>query len=90
MLTVVCLFVRIFYWPGARFDNALLLQSVIMVGMQVLLLKIGLDNRPAPSARGGDGSQPFSGVSGRRGGVLDALSDFERPYNFWQWRSPKP
>lgn len=61
-----------------------------MVAMQVILLKIGLDNRPPPATKGGDGL-PFSGIQpGPQGGVLDSLSNFQRPYNFWQWRSPKP
>lgn len=72
---------RIFYWPHAQFDTSLLIQSVFMVTMQLALLKIGLDHRPPPSTRGGDGSVPFSGATS---------NTVQRPYNFWQWRSPKP
>lgn len=72
---------RIFYWPGARFDASLLIQSLIMVGMQVALLKIALDHRPAPSNKGGEAGLPFAPPEG----VFT-----QRPYNFWQWRSPKP
>lgn len=72
---------RIFYWPGARFDSSLLIQSLIMVGMQIALLKIALDHRPAPSNKGGEAGLPFAAPEG-----LFA----QRPYNFWQWRSPKP
>lgn len=72
---------RIFYWPGARFDSSLLLQSLIMVGMQLALLKIALDHRPPPSNKGGEAGLPFAAPEGLF---------TQRPYNFWQWRSPKP
>lgn len=77
-LTQACPF-RIFYYPGAKYDNALLAQSFVMVAMQVVLLKIALDHRPAPYSRGGDAAVPFARVNESR-----------RPFDFWQWRSPKP
>ncbi|CAK7213082.1 hypothetical protein SCUCBS95973_001680 [Sporothrix curviconia] len=89
LIMLVASFLRIFYYPGAHFDKALLVQSVLMVVVQLVLLKIALDNRPPPSAKGGEAAVPFSGVahsSGSGGGGLFAT----RPYNFWQWRSPKP
>ena len=55
-----------------------------MIAVQVILLKIALDHRPPPSSKGGEAADPFAGASD--GGLLDA----QRPYNFWQWRSPKP
>ncbi len=75
---------RIFYYPGARFDVALLVQALVMVVVQVVLLKVALDNRPAPSSKGGDAAVPFSRV--HEGGLFESA----RPYNFWQWKSPKP
>lgn len=69
---------RISYWPGARFDTSLLIQSLIMVVMQLVLLKIALDHRPSLSSKSGD--MPFQGLK----------ENFRRPWNFWQWRSPKP
>ncbi|KOS19764.1 putative membrane protein [Escovopsis weberi] len=83
LIMLIASLFRIFYWPGARFDTSLLLQSLIMVGMQLVLLKIALDHRPAPSNKGGDAGAPFSGQGE---GVFSA----PRPYSFWQWRSPKP
>jgi hypothetical protein len=74
---------RIFYYPGSRFDTALLLQSFVMIAIQLVLLKTALDHRPPPSSKGGDGANPFAGA-------LDGPWDKARPYNFWQWRSPKP
>lgn len=50
-----------------------------MVVMQSILLKIGLDHRPAPYSKGGEAAVPFARVH-----------ETQRPFNFWQWRSPKP
>ena len=71
---------RVFYYPGAKFDTSLLIQSFIMIGIQTVLLKVALDHRPGPSSKGGEMATPFAG--GEFG--------VQRPYNFWQWRSPKP
>jgi solute carrier family 66, member 2 len=76
-------FDRIFYWPGARFDTSLLVQAFLMIFMQVIILKIALDHRPSPSSKGGEASTPFAGAH-------DGAWTVQRPYNFWQWRSPKP
>jgi solute carrier family 66, member 2 len=76
---------RIFYYPGARFDTALLIQAFIMIGVQLVLLKVALDTRPPPSSKGGEAALPFAAA-----GAQDGLWGMERPYNFWQWRSPKP
>lgn len=61
---------------------SLLFQSLLMVVVQVVLLKVALDHRPSPSTKGGEAALPFSGAE-------DGGSGFQRPYNFWQWRSPK-
>ena len=45
MLTASIL--KIFYWPGARYDIALLVQAMIMIVVQAILLKVALDNRPS-------------------------------------------
>ncbi|KAL2179092.1 uncharacterized protein P884DRAFT_276172 [Thermothelomyces heterothallicus CBS 202.75] len=79
LIMLVASLLRIFYYPGARYDNALLAQSCVMVAMQVVLLKIGLDYRPPPYSRGGDAAVPFARVN-----------EMRRPFDFWQWRSPKP
>jgi hypothetical protein len=62
---------------------SLLLQAIIMVGMQIVLLKIALDHRLPPSSKGGEAALPFVGAQ-------DPVSGWQRPYDFWQWRSPKP
>ncbi|OAA61123.1 hypothetical protein SPI_05147 [Niveomyces insectorum RCEF 264] len=100
LIMLVASLLRIFYYPGAHFDRALLAQSCLMVVVQVLLLKIALDHRPLPSSKGGEAAMPFVGLtpgSGGGGGGGRTRSNSvggglfaTRPYNFWQWRSPKP
>ena len=55
MLTASIL--KIFYWPGARYDLSLLIQAIIMVAVQCVLLKVALNNRPPWRGEG-----PFKGV----------------------------
>lgn len=74
---------RIFYYPGAQFDKALLVQAFVMIAVQAVLLKIALDNRPGPAHKGGGAALPFTGAQ-------DGFRGQPRPYNFWQWRSHKP
>ncbi|KAI9158722.1 putative membrane protein [Paramyrothecium foliicola] len=83
LIMLVASLMRIFYWFGSRFEISLLVQAVLMVIMQVILLKVALDHRPSPSAKGGEAALPFAGAQ-------DSGLGWQRPYNFWQWRSPKP
>ncbi|KAI0157804.1 hypothetical protein GGR57DRAFT_55977 [Xylariaceae sp. FL1272] len=83
LIMLVASMFRIFYYPGAKYDFALLIQSFCNIFMQVILLKIALDNRPGPSSKGGDSALPFVGAQ-------DGHPGFRRPWNFWQWRSTKP
>lgn len=75
---------RVFYYPGAKFDKSLLIQSFIMITIQLVLLKVALDHRPSPSSKGGEAALPFAGGSASRN------ESPTRPYNFWQWRSHRP
>ena len=52
-----------------------------MIGVQIVLLKVALDNRPSPGAKSGIEHAPFSNLD--EGG-------FSRPYEFWQWKNAKP
>lgn len=61
-----------------------------MVVVQVLLLKVALDHRPAPSSKGGEGALPFAGLEPGKHSSSDGGLFANRPYNFWQWRSQKP
>lgn len=74
---------RLFYWPGARFDTALLVQAFCNIFIQLIVLKIALDYRPGHSSKGGEAAVPFAGVR-------DVALGGQRPFNFWQWRSDKP
>lgn len=69
MLTASIL--KIFYWPGALYDAALLVQALIMVVVQAVLLKVALDNRPIWR-----GEEPFRRMW--EGG--------NRPWGFWRVR----
>ncbi|KAM3086456.1 hypothetical protein ACMFMG_000590 [Clarireedia jacksonii] len=83
LIMLVASFLRVFYYPGAQFDTSLLIQSFIMIAIQTILLKVALDHRPSPSSKGGEAAVPFAAHREGDFGV-------KRPYNFWQWRSPKP
>ena len=76
MLTASLL--KIFYWPGAQYDASLLVQAAAMVVVQLVLLKVALDNRPA--WRGGADALPFAGV-GHRAPL--------RPWGFWRWKGQR-
>lgn len=83
LIMLVASMFRIFYYPGARFDTALLIQSFLNILVQLVLLKVALDHRPAPSSKGGEAAMPFAGAR-------ESAWEIQRPYNFWQWKSPKP
>ncbi|KAA8643061.1 PQ-loop repeat-containing protein [Aspergillus tanneri] len=72
---------KVFYWFGDYYSLALLVQAIIMIGVQMVLLKVALDNRPSPGARDGVEHVPFSSENS---------DGFSRPYGFWQWKSAKP
>lgn len=82
LIMLVASILRIFYYFGAKFDISLLIQSIIMIMIQLVLLKVALDYRPLTS-KGNISAMPFAATRERE--VI-----FPRPYNFWQWRSPKP
>ncbi|OJJ48505.1 hypothetical protein ASPZODRAFT_1608769 [Penicilliopsis zonata CBS 506.65] len=82
LIMLVASILKVFYWFGAYYSMSLLLQAAIMVVVQVILLKVALDNRPMPGGKNGIEHAPFSSV--------EADGAFSRPYNFWQWRSAKP
>jgi len=81
---LVASILKVFYWFGAYYDKSLLAQASLMIVVQVILLKVALDNR-AP-----DGSHhtPFHGYTAENG--LKDLMSGRRPYDFWQWSGSKP
>jgi hypothetical protein len=79
---------RIFYWFGAYYSSSLLLQACLMIVMQLMLLKVALDNRPPIGAKYGLEHAPFSQYAAPR--TLQSLLSGQRPYDFWQWTNARP
>ncbi|KAB8274186.1 hypothetical protein BDV30DRAFT_95281 [Aspergillus minisclerotigenes] len=82
LIMLVASILKVFFWFGDNYSFTLLVQAVIMIGVQMVTLKVALDNRPAPGVKNSLEHVPFSSVS--NGGGLT------RPYDFWQWKSAKP
>jgi solute carrier family 66, member 2 len=84
----------VFYWFGAYYDKSLLVQAGLMVVVQLILLKVALDNRAPVGEKGGVGHQPFQGYThnapGQKGMLWDFLMEGRRPFGFWQWNTSKP
>jgi len=89
LIMLVSSICRLFYWPGARFDNALLIQAFCNIFIQLIVLKIALDYRPGHSHKGGEAATPFAGAQDGSW-RSSSSSSFQRPLNFWRWRSDKP
>jgi hypothetical protein len=52
-----------------------------MIIVQLVMLKVALDNRPSTGGRNGIEHAPFSGAGSNA---------TARPYEFWQWKNDKP
>jgi hypothetical protein len=59
-----------------------------MILVQTVLLKVALDNRPPSGMRDGLEHAPFSAYN--REGVVQQILSGKRPYQFWQWPTPRP
>ncbi|PSK36701.1 hypothetical protein B9Z65_1884 [Elsinoe australis] len=81
LIMLVASILKIFYWYGERYDTSLLLQAVLMVGVQTLLLHVALLNRPSLTS---SSARPFDGMD-RPEPMFS-----RRPYHFWQWRPIRP
>ncbi|KAL4788495.1 hypothetical protein BJX76DRAFT_116817 [Aspergillus varians] len=81
LIMLVASILKIFFWFGDYYSLTLLAQAVLTIGVQAVLLKVALDNRPAPGQRSGVEHIPFSGAQDK---------GFVRPYNFWQWDNARP
>lgn len=84
LIMLVASILKVFYWFGAYYSYPLLLQAVLTIGVQLVLLKVALENRPPPGVKDGIEHMPFAGHN------PGSSSWFVRPYSFWQWRSTKP
>ncbi|KAL4903447.1 hypothetical protein BDW74DRAFT_156407 [Aspergillus multicolor] len=81
LIMLVASILKVFFWFGNYYSTALLAQAVLTIAVQLVLLKVALDNRPAPGQKSGVEHIPFSGHDDR---------GFARPYDFWQWKNGRP
>lgn len=82
---------KVFYWFGAHYDTALLIQALLTLVVQTILLKVALDNRPRSSTRGGLEHTPFAAYnSSNVKGLLQNTLNGARPFNFWRWTNTRP
>lgn len=84
MLTASLL--KIFYWPGARFDYSLLTQAVVMLVVQAILLKVALNGRNGGWRGEGLG---IRGIPAKRGGSGSSTEGGWMPFGFWRWRGER-
>ncbi|EXJ69789.1 alpha 1,3-glucosidase [Cladophialophora psammophila CBS 110553] len=96
LIMLLASILKVFYWFGAYYDQSLLAQASLMIVVQLILLKVALDNR-APSGgseKGGVQHTPFHGYThnspGNKGMLWDFLMEGKRPFGFWQWNGTKP
>ncbi|KAJ9639939.1 hypothetical protein H2199_006172 [Coniosporium tulheliwenetii] len=76
LIMLVASILKVYYWLTAHFALPLLLQSFLMIAIQLLLLHVALSTRPAaPSTT----YTPF----------LPPPSPWN-PISFWRWRPAKP
>jgi hypothetical protein len=75
LIMLVSSILKVYYWFGSHFSTSLLIQALLMIVVHLLCLHVALTNRPAPS------HLPFHAATG---------SARKRPYDFWQWRNPRP
>jgi hypothetical protein len=76
LIMLVASILKVYYWFGAHFSTSLLVQALLMIGVHLLCLHVALTNRPAPS------HLPFQ--------IHAHEKSWKRPYEFWQWRQPRP
>lgn len=61
-----------------------------MIGVQLTLLKVALDNRAPGGEKNGIHHIPFAGShTGTGGSPLEELLSGRRPYDFWRWSNSK-
>jgi len=88
LIMLVASILKVFYWFGAYYDKSLLAQASLMIVVQLVLLKVALDNKAPTGARDGLEHTPFHGYTAEDG-LKDLLAG-RRPYDFWQWNNSKP
>ena len=78
---------KVFYWFGTYYSLPLLIQACLMIIVQLVLLKVALDNRAPQGTSGGLEHKPFSEY--RLDEALQDIIDGKRPFDFWRWKSSK-
>lgn len=84
---------RCFYWLGAAFETSLLLQSLLMIAVQLTLLKVALDHRPPPSPLldlSFSTSAATAPTTTTTAATPATATTTNRPWGFWQWRRQRP
>ena len=79
---LVASILKVFYWFGAYYDTSLLIQACIMIVVQLVLLKVALDNRGGSVVQ----HEPFRDYNYSVQGGLDQILSGKRPWDFWRWR----
>jgi len=75
LIMLLASILKVYYWFGAHFATSLLVQALLMIAVHLLCLHVALTNRPTPS------HLPFQTTHNQ---------PMKRPYDFWQWRQPRP
>ena len=75
---------KIFYWPGARYDVALLVQALIMVLVQVVLLKVRLVEVIARLVRSDSRGLMDSGLWDRLRSIIDQSGEEKAHSEVWE------
>ncbi|KAI9834569.1 MAG: hypothetical protein M1819_002945 [Sarea resinae] len=88
LIMLVASLLRIAYYPGVHYDTSLLIQSLLMVIMQLILLKSALDFRPPPPSLS---HTPFADHHHHKIPTTSPSSlTIPRPFNFWRWPHQRP
>ncbi|CAN6608973.1 hypothetical protein TRVA0_004S00474 [Trichomonascus vanleenenianus] len=99
LISSIC---KVFFYFGRPYELSLFLQALVMIGIQVVLLKLALKHRPKEfNPRGILGEQPEPDQ--QRGRMSPSrflvgssilrqrqMSASKRPYAFWEWDSETP
>ncbi|RPB03531.1 hypothetical protein L873DRAFT_1633082, partial [Choiromyces venosus 120613-1] len=90
LIMLIASILRCFYWLGADFETSLLIQSILMIFVQLLLLKVALDHRPSTHPPRSPPTPTISPTSTSASAPFPPYPSAPRPYNFWQWPTQKP
>ncbi|KIV93117.1 hypothetical protein PV10_04356 [Exophiala mesophila] len=87
LIMLLASILKVFYWFGAYYDTSLLVQACLMIAVQLVLLKVALDNKAPIGVKDGVAHTPFHEYTAEDG-LKDLLAG-RRPFDFWRWSSSK-